>query len=131
MGIAAAIIGLIGAAVAVGGSIYGSEVASDDMASAQKEAKRLADIRRKDELAIKEANERITSQQLKLQNKQFTWQKSESKKDRAERSGIRAYQAKQNSYQDMTNLVNTNDSLRNSLFQRSQRGPQNVIGGKV
>jgi len=126
---AAAII--IAAAITAGTTITAAVMNSNDTEDAQNEARKLANISRGDDLSYKANQEKMTKMQLGLQKKQFAWQQTESVKDRAERSGVRAYEQKENSFNSLLNLVNTQSTLRNNFYSLSQRGQQNVVGGKV
>ncbi len=131
MPVAAAIAVIAGAVISVAGSVYSANVTSEDTKRAQDIAQKMEEQARQDDLAYKASQEKLSKAQLGLNKKQFAWQQTEATKDRAERSGVRASEQRQGSYNNILNLLNSRETMRNNLFNLSQRGQQNVIGGKV
>lgn len=117
-----AIATLLAAIIGGGVSLYAGSKQNDAYESAQDEARRLAEIQRKDQLKINAENEKLSKAQLKLQKaqqrlqeKQFGFQKEEMLYQRGIGEKQMAEQKKQSQFSNSLSLINANDALRQRL----------------
>jgi len=116
-GVAAIIAALIGAGVSIG-----TGVASNSQSDkAQREARRLANIRRQDELMMFEENKKLTKEQLKLQKQQIGFNRDAELYERKERGLERGMAARENSFNKSLSLLNGNETLRANFLNNWRR----------
>lgn len=110
-------IGAIIGAIIAGGTAIGVSVAQSKRAKdANQEGLQLANIKRNDDKKITEANEKMNRWNRRFTEKQFSYQKGEAKKDRAERSEQKGYDRSQQWLGNSLALVNTNPAMRDSFI---------------
>lgn len=121
---AGAIGAIIAAIIAAGATVTTTALNNSATEDAQNEARRLANIRRQDELAMGDANKKLTKAQLRLQKKQVQYQRDAELFGRKERSLERGIQARESYLGKQLGMINSNDALRMqyaNLFKRGGR----------
>jgi len=112
---------IIGAVVAAGTAIGVAVVNSKRADEANEEGLTLANRARQDKLKIDEANEKMNKWNRRFSEKQFSYQKGEDRKNRAERSEQKGYDRSKEWQADSLNLVNGNPAMRNSFIGSMRR----------
>lgn len=115
---------IIGAAVAVGMGIYGSNVNSKLTKTANAKSEELWNIQRADDLKWKKSQKDIAEVSARQKKREFDWQKQQAKLARGERAEVRGYERRQNEFNKALGLVNQTQANRNNFFNiwdRAQR----------
>ena len=112
---------IIAAVVAVAGTITSAAISSSDADDAQKEGKKLANIKREDELRRERENKRLNNAELRLRKKELGYQREAELYDRKERGLERGMISREKHSANMMNLVNSNEVLKSNFLNIFQR----------
>lgn len=82
---------------------------------AQEEARKLAEIRRQDDLKLAADNKVLNEKYLKLKKEGFAFEKREARLGRAERAEERGYARRERTFDKQFSILNRNDAMRNNL----------------
>jgi len=113
---------IIAAIIAAGAAIITTVLSNSATEDAQNEAKKLANIRRQDELKVNDDNMRLSKAGLRLQKKQLQYQRDAELYGRKERSFERGQAARESYLGKQLSLVNSNDALRMQYVNLFKRG---------
>lgn len=118
--VAAALI--IGAIISAAGGVAGGIFTSQDVEAAQNEARRLANMKRDDELKWKNTQERLSKSKLRLEQKRLGFQREAELFGRKERGLERGMLAREKSVANTMGLINSNQAMRGNFLNFFQRG---------
>lgn len=112
---------IIGAVISVTTSITSAAVNAKKTREANSEGLRLANIKRQDEMKIRESNEKLNKWEQRFKKKQLDFQKSEARKDRTERGEEKGYNRRRQFFADSLNIVNQNPAARENFMSVLRR----------
>ncbi len=112
---------IIGGVVAIGTAVTSAVITSNDAEDAKNEAKKLANIRRQDELKYADESDRVAKIRLGLDRQKTAFEMSEAKKDRAERREATEYAKQQNAFNQTIGILNNNDAMRANYLSLMKR----------
>ena len=120
-GTTAAVLAIIGAVIAATGTITSSAISSADADRARTEGRRLAKIKREDELNFNKANDRLQRLGLAQRRREARMQSQESRATRKQREEEFEFTKQQTGLQTTLGIINGNQAMRQnfaSLFNR-------------
>jgi len=114
---------VVAGVIAAGAALTTTFMQNSAIDDASKESQYWANLQRKDKLAIDAANEKLNKWSMRMKEKQFAWDKEESKKNRAERSEEKGYVRRETQWGKLLGVANQNKQMKDSLlayFPRTQ-----------
>jgi len=112
---------LLGAVVTFIGGMVGDSLESQDLEHAQREARAMEALRRKDEQARIAATERMEKARLGLSKEQLMFQKREAKESRKERAYDRGVTARENQFGKVMGMLNSQEVLKSNFLNNFMR----------
>lgn len=114
---------IIGALIAVAGTIVSSVISSGDNENALKEGRRMAGIKRRDSLEVNRKQERLDKLTLQQRKRESRAQERIQREQLGQRKKEFASQEKESFYNKQMGLLNSNETMRfnfaNNLFRRA------------
>jgi len=112
---------VVGAALTLAGTLTSAAIESGDIEEAQNEARRLANLKRDDDLRWQDIQDRLGRARIGLGKKELAFRKREAGELRKERGLERGMLAREKHEAKMMGLVNSNQVLRSNFLQMMQR----------
>jgi len=106
---------IIAAIIAAAGLAIGTGLTNAATEEARREAKHLANISRRDELALQAKNEKLNEEYLKLKKKEMAFGRETELFGRKERAEEKGYVRRERQFDKQLGLINRNDAMRNQL----------------
>ena len=113
---------IIAAIIAAGAAITTTALNNSATEDAQNEARRLANIRRQDELAMANDGKKMTKARLRLDKKRLQYERDAELFGRKERTLERGTQARESYLGKQLGMINSNDALRMQYANLFKRG---------
>jgi len=108
-------VSIIGAVIAVAGSVIGSLITSNDLDKAKKETKELAMLKRDDDLAWQKKQEDIARLKIDLEQKGLEFKQTDLLKQRKIEASERGKRDRRQNFADTIGLVNADQNMRNNF----------------
>ena len=121
-GVATAVGVIIAAVIGAGAAVTTTALNNSATEDAQNEARRLANIRRQDELAMGNDGKKMTKARLRLDKKRLQYERDAELFGRKERTFERGTQARESYLGKQLGMINSNDALRMQYANLFKRG---------
>lgn len=113
---------IVGAVIAVAGTVVSSAISSSDAEEAQNEARRMYEVDRGDRLRREREANRLNNLSVAQSRLEFKESKRRDRLDRAERERDRQFGRRETQFQKQIGLINANDAMRSNYANVMQRG---------
>ncbi|MCP4651152.1 MAG: hypothetical protein GY853_13885 [PVC group bacterium] len=107
---------IIAGAVMIGTTVAGAKAQKDLTEDANQKSLRMWEQQRADEKKIREEKASLARWDKRFGQQQFSFQKEEAKKNRAERKEASDYQKRQQQFATSLGILNSNQQAKNTFF---------------